>query len=294
MNLINLKARIPKAHNQLAKLKFKFFFCGIVLVSICIGCSSEEPQVQPQLVIEGRIENGGFPDVTLTYSIVPDDGESITDKLIRWGKITVSDGTTTEILTGSSQKGFIPPYHYYGHTISGTPGKTYTIRAEYNGKVVTSSVKMPKPTKIDEIIIKPVEGVDSLRQAIMYFTSPENCPAYYYLSIRKNGYDEQLLPCFLGVVGCFEPNKKISIGVFNPKTYNTKKYEANLKRGESYIVCLNRVSEAVYKFRLAYNDMIAFSHNPFLSSSQSLPSNVDGGLGVWSAQGCDKYLLKVE
>lgn len=257
------------------------------------SCSEEEEPLAPQLVIEGQIESGSLAQVLLTWSLTPDENSEIGDKIITWGKITLSDGTHEEILRGGKTTGWLPPYRYYGNEIRGEAGKEYEIRAEYKGQVATSKVRMPERTAIDSITVSAIEGVDSLRSVVMHFTAPSDCPAYYYLSIREMGSREQPLPCFMGIVSTDTPGSHIRVGVFNAKKYTEKHYVSNLRRGYDYEISLNRVTEKVFRFRQVYNEMLAFSHNPFLSTAQTLPTNIDGGLGIWSAQGTEKYELKL-
>lgn len=264
-----------------------------LLPLLTVSCSEDEEPLAPQLVVEGQIESGSFATVLFTWSLTPDENSEIGDKIIPWGKITISDGTREEILRGGKASGWLPPYRYYGNEIRGESGKEYHIRAEYKGHVATSTVRMPERTPIDSITVTPIEGVDSLRSVVMHFTAPSDCPAYYYLGIREMGSKEQPLPCFMGIVSTDSPGSHIRVGVFNAKKYNEKHFVSNLRRGHDYEISLNRITERVFRFRQTYNEMLVFSHNPFLSTSQTLPTNIDGGLGIWSAQGTARYELRL-
>ncbi len=264
-----------------------------LLPLLTVSCSEDEEPLAPQLVVEGQIESGSFATVLFTWSLTPDENSEIGDKIIPWGKITISDGTREEILRGGKASGWLPPYRYYGNEIRGESGKEYHIRAEYKGHVATSTVRMPERTPIDSITVTPIEGVDSLRSVVMHFTAPSDCPAYYYLGIREMGSKEQPLPCFMGIVSTDSPGSHIRVGVFNAKKYNEKHFVSNLRRGHDYEISLNRITERVFRFRQTYNEMLVFSHNPFLSTAQTLPTNIDGGLGIWSAQGTARYELRL-
>lgn len=264
----------------------------LLFIALAAASCSEEPSpASPRLVLEGQIESERTASVLLTWSVVPEEEGEILDKVVRWGKVTISDGENEEILAAGTAKGWYPPYRYYTLSMRGVPGKTYTITASYRGQTASASVKMPAPTPISNVEATPVEGMDSLRSVVLHFVSPPDCPAYYYLSLRPLKPRQQPLPCYLGTVAVAVPGQEVSIGVFNPKTIEHRHYTANLKIGESYEISLNRVSEEVYLFRRAFNDALAFGHNPFLSSSANLTGNVNGGLGVWSAQGTSRYVL---
>lgn len=259
----------------------------------CIGSEKEEPAT-PQLVIEGNIGSGEGATVQLTLSVVAGEDAEFMEKLVKWGKVTLSDGERTEILAGGYAPDWMPPYRYFSNMMTGEPGKTYTVRAEYKGLCARSSVRMPLPTPIESIRVEPFNGNDTLRQVTLRFIAPQDCPAWYVVTIGPTGKRQQQLPSFLGTFSVSLPGQQVEVGVFNPKIFNVKPYVANLRVGQEYVVSLNRVSREVYAFRQAYQEMIGFGHNPFLTTSQALPTNIEGGLGVWSAQGTSRRLVKVE
>lgn len=268
----------------------------ILLLAVALltaSCSEEPSQARPRLVLEGQIESERTANVLLTWSVVPEDEGEILDKVIKWGKVTISDGDSEEILAAGPIRDWYPPYRYYTLAMRGEPGKTYTVTASYRGQKASASVRMPEPTPISGVEVTSIEGVDSLRSVVLRFVSPSDCPAYYYLSLRSLNGRRQTLPCYLGTVSVAIPGQEVSIGVFNPKTIDQRHYTSNLKVGESYEISLNRVSEEVYRFRQAFNEAVAFGHNPFLSSSFNLTGNISGGLGVWSAQGTSRYVLSL-
>ena len=72
------------------------------------------PADAPEIVVEGWIEDGGFPVVMVTTS-VPVSSEyekwdSLEDHLVRWAKVTVSDGENEVVLTGKMDRNYFPPY----------------------------------------------------------------------------------------------------------------------------------------------------------------------------------------
>ena len=84
---------------------------------ICCGCSDLRlARSESKLVMEGWIEDGRFPVVLLSTSVPvstePQDMESLQDHIVRWGKVTVSDGEREVVLTGGPDDRFIPPYMF--------------------------------------------------------------------------------------------------------------------------------------------------------------------------------------
>ena len=59
-------------------------------------------------------------------------------------------------------------------------------------------------------------------------------------------------------------------------------------------VRLERVSKQVYDFWSAFDNASMFGGSQFVTVDSSLPSNIEGGCGVWSAQGVDFSYIKCE
>ena len=72
---------------------------------------------RPEIVVEGWIEDGGYPVVIVTTTVpVTDEFKewgSLNDHVVRWAKVTVSDGEKEEVLTGKLDKDYFPPYIYH-------------------------------------------------------------------------------------------------------------------------------------------------------------------------------------
>lgn len=122
---------------------------GLILLTCATltACMEEEDvELQTQLVVEGWIEDGGYPVVLLGETHAIDAGmQNIENYIVRWGKVTISDGTDSVILTGGYDNDFFPPYKYTTFKMTGQAGKTYTLTAEYRGKKPQPSRPSPSP-----------------------------------------------------------------------------------------------------------------------------------------------------
>lgn len=265
-----------------------------MLSLIAMGCN-EMPEQEPQkAVIEGIFCSGGYPSVYFTSSVSPGIDGKLSDAVINWGKVTISDGEREVVLSGRVDNTGLPPFRYYTFDMVGEPGKTYKITADFKNLHAVSQVRMPCPTPIDSITIKKTDN-DSTRAATLHFTSPADTPAYYYLSMRLQERNSRSAPCMLGSICTDVPNNHYSIPVLKPIVkIDGEKYEAQLEIGEEWEVSLNRVEKEVYEFWKAYDNMVLFSNSPFISSNESLPTNISGGFGVWSPQGTSTMQIKVE
>ena len=272
-----------------------------VTVVLCISamvCGCDESGLEPSepvAVIEGWLNSDGYPVVIFTESIVPEQSGSLRDKLITWGRVTISDGEREVVLTGGANQMMFPPYRYYTYDMKGEPGRTYTITAEYRNLKATATCRMPRATMIDSIVTHSIEGNDTLRTGVLYYTAPDDCPAYYYLTMSDGYSRSRPYATLMGTSMATTPGEVMSIPVFMPKLrVDSLTYVPQLKVGTEFTVHLNRVTAEVFEFWKAYDNMLTFGNNQFISSSVSLPTNIDGGLGVWSAQGSSSWRLRVE
>ena len=268
-----------------------------LLALLATSCISEPTAQETMAVIDGWMDSDGYPVVVFTASMQPGEGEqSVADKLIRWGKITVSDGDSTVILTGGPDRNYFPPYKYFTYKLKGKPGKTYTLDAEFDDLHATAVCTMPFPTPIDSISLKPIEGEDSLRAATLHFTAPQDTPAYYYLTIRERGKGSRAWPAMMGTASATRPGESVSIPVFHAKNQlDSLNYIPQLKLGQELEINLCRVTEEVYNFWTSYDNAVMFGGSQFLvNTNGDLGGNIRGGLGVWSVQGTSRVYLTVE
>lgn len=90
----------------------------ILLSALLLSCSGDYlPEQNDELVVEGWIEDNGFPVVILSKNINISNRyqplDSLSGCIVKWAKVTVSDGTRSVVLTGRYTKGYMPPYIYY-------------------------------------------------------------------------------------------------------------------------------------------------------------------------------------
>lgn len=273
----------------------KFLYIHAIIPMLLAACAGEiEPQ-PPRPVIEGWIDSDGYPVVMFTSSLSPDAaGGNLSDMMIRWGRVTISDGERTVIMTGGLNHDFLPPYRYYTFEMKGQPGRTYTVTADYEDLRAKASCTMPEPTAIDSIVFRPAENNDSLRTGTLYFTAPANCPAYYNVEIRQHFHGGRPYPVPFGTVTATTPGKKIAVPLSRPKNaLDTVPYEAQFRVGEQLEISLCHIDPQVYDFWHAYGNDVMFGHSVFLGGSQSLPTNISGGYGVWSARGTSKESIEI-
>lgn len=257
------------------------------------SCSQELPVEEPRPVIEAWIDNDGHPTVLFTTTVSPDpDGGSIESALVRWGSVTISDGKNEYIMTGIRDSRYMPPYKYTTIDLIGESGRSYKIVATFKDMCAEATSTIPAVTAIDSIDFQDC-GIDSLRATTLYFTAPDDVPAYYYLSIASQAEPTVAKPCLMGWKECLTPGGKVGIALFNSKRFG-ENFQPQLRVGERYVVYLHRVEQPVYEFWRAFDNAMLFSGNVLFGSDSSLPSNIIGGYGVFSARATTSKLFTVK
>lgn len=276
----------------------KYILPLIVSLILVAACEEEGPLPEPRMVLEGGIDSDGYPEVFLTMSVVPGGTPSdISEALVRWASVSVTEETEgrTVMLTGAPSRDHFPPYRYYSYEMKGRPGHIYTVAARYKGQEITSTSPMPEATPIGGVRQEPVPSDPSLRALTLYFTAPRDCPAYYHVAVRVRGDGARFLPGTLGTAEALEPGAEVTVPVLRGKTStDTLDLPAQMPVGAVVDVRLERVTEPVWRFWRAFNNAALVGSSQFISSSQSMPSNITGGYGVWAARGTSAITVKVE
>lgn len=278
---------------MLAKLNLLFPSLLALLCFVSCEESSIDKVDNNLCVIEGFIDNGDYPNIWFSTPIIPGESGTIEDNVIIWGKLTLFDGEKEVILTGGVDKGHLPPFKYYTYNMQGEPGKTYKLTAIFKNLHAEAECYMPYPTRIDNITFAPADN-DSTLVTTLFFTAPQDTPAYYYLTLTDREIDMNPHPCTLGTICALIPGEKYSIGIMRPKIkIPGERYYPHPKIGNIYKVSLNRVTKEVYDFWRAFDNVSLFTASPFFATEESLPTNIRGGYGIWSAQGVSSQVFKV-
>lgn len=260
-----------------------------LLLCCLTACNDGDITVDtPQsLVVEGWIENGEFPVVIITKTLpVTTEYQNLndlSDYLVRWAKITVSDGEQSVVLTGLYDESYYPPYIYTTSHLRGELGKTYTLTVEYEGHTLTSTTTIPASLPVvDHYQVVPCEGSENQYQIQAYF---HDNPAEknYYLFFTKMGLESNhYLASYLGAVDDAMIAGDVEYPVYRGNRYDNDEYTPYFEAGEIVSVKLAHVDQSSFNFWDQYTKAQSLTSNMFLSTSTSLPSNVQGGVGYWS------------
>lgn len=270
----------------------------LAVLLICCGCSDLRlARSESKLVMEGWIEDGRFPVVLLSTSVPvstePQDMESLQDHIVRWGKVTVSDGEREVVLTGGPDDRFIPPYSYTTAKMRGQAGRTYTVKAEYDGKVITSSTFIPE--KKDLEYLRAEEAGSGKYRLVAGLNDDPSERNHYKFFVMREGKDSSYVSSFLGLV-----NDEIlkdgmnEIAVYNGMSVRDGKFDQYFEAGDVVYVRFCTLDGKSWEYWSDFEEVQSLSKNPFFPVSGMISSNVSGGLGYWAGYGSAYYRIQID
>ena len=274
----------------------------VMLVAAFTSCEPDwdfDSDYGSEVVVEGGITADGFAKVYLSQSKILNstwDSIALSKLPVMSAKVTVSDGSQTEILVGRIDKGRLPYFVYTGSQIRGEVGKVYMLTVMYRGKEITARTTIPEPILLDSIRLQPTEGCDTLYQATAYFNDPKGEANYYKIFTQVEEKDEDYYNAFMGT---FSDEILVS-PVATAEIYRgfrhteLNKYTPFFTPGEKVNICFSQITEEGFRFWSQYENEVINSGNPVFPNTTNLPGNIDGGLGIWMGYGTAVYHVEVK
>ena len=259
-----------------------------MIVLLFEACSDDftKSQEKPKVVVEGYIENGKLAKVFLTFPFGLNDeiGEGTYENFINsYAKVVITSDSEREVLTFKKDENLLPPYYYSTMLMTGEPGKTYRLEIIFNGDTVTSVTTIPtQATEIDSMWFKEVPN-DTVHKDLFisvkrlstngdgnyfkFFTRTQRQTTFFPLAIstyREDTFGEEIIV-------------EMAAGGESFLDTTTSPYFA---LGDTVTVKASVVDPVAGEYWRMYDNETGFN-NPF-SNGSNLPSNVNGGLGVWT------------
>lgn len=275
-------------------ISFRKTLLFIGLFTLVYACKKEKNPglYKPKFVIEGWIEAGDFPYVIITHNLpffTAVDSAQLAEVIIRYAKVTVSDGMETEVLTATTDNRYFPNFVYRGTSLKGKVGGKYSLKVEYAGNIMTSETEIPNPVRIDSLwfTAKP----KNTRQLNVRIIDAANEKNYYrlYTKLEKEvGYTPTLLAnqddqYFNGKILVLQVNRGIANNL-------TTKQDPYFNAGDTVIVKLSAIPASGYEFWNSLQDEILNGANPLISSANALKTNIKGpGIGIWCGYSSKYY-----
>lgn len=268
----------------------------IFVTLMFVGCQgNDELTTKPRLVVEGWIDDGGFPVVMLTTTVniskEYQDIDSLQNHLLRWAKVTVSNGEETIVLTGAPDREMFPPYTYSSAYMRGEAGKTYTMTAQYEDFYAEASTTIPASVPVDSFVIERSAVSDTLYTVKAYFTDNSDTHDYYMFFTRVNGHTEYYLMSHFGVVDDAQTKNPVGVDIYPGTTLFDEEYVQQFHYGDTVYVKFAHIDETSYNFWRDHETAVMIGRNPLFPVINNLRSNIQGGLGYWFGYGAKEYRL---
>ena len=276
----------------------------IALALLLAACSPTwQPEGEERLVVEGWIDDGGFPVVMVTTSVpTSTEYQSIDDQkehLVRHARVNVSDGDNSVILTGMSSKRYFPPYIYTTADMRGVAGKSYSLTVEYAGMSATATTTIPAAVPLDSLWCEPSRDDAGKYNLKARFSDPEGTEDYYRLFVKVAGKDSSYVASYLGcykdsdLPGTAEIPVMHGICIDNESSWAMN--PASFEKGDDVKVKFCTMDRASYDFWNSYQSVVSLSIIPVFPATYNPSYNVSGeGIGYWCGYGASTYSIRVE
>ena len=269
----------------------KFLWLTIAVLSVlAVSCKVEK--IDEHLVVDGWIEDGGYPVVILTSSVALVDGtldyNDLSKHVLRWATVSVSDGENKVLLTGMKNDDYFPPYIYTTSKMKGQAGKTYTLNVRYGETEASAVTTIPAPQTLTKLEVNETAEGSSIRVG---FTPVDG--SYYGFFSKREHKDSSYLACMYSLVeGHGLPTDYESL-IYCGFDIMGSEYKFFYESGDHVYVRFSTMDQVSYNYWKGLFDEWAFSRSPFFPAQSTAPSNVVGGYGCWAGYGSSFYEIDI-
>ena len=278
---------------------------ALIILMMCVCSCSKDIVLEPakSIVVEGWIDAGGFPVVILTRSlpvmINRENGvelDDLSDYVVRWAKVTVSDGESEVILTGGSDKNYFPPFIYTTGGIKGVAGKTYNLKVETDDQIITATTTIPdNPPAIDSIVFSTIPNDTTLAGINVYIKDNPGTHDYYKSFYVTDLNNPHFISSVLGVVDDALADSTFVMQIIRDGNL----VEMNIdnvyyRKGTDVALKIATMDSISYNIWQGYEDRIRLGFSFVTSTTTNIPTNVNGGVGYWCGYNAKICAYKVK
>lgn len=287
------------------RIRISILYLFIFTAAVAVSCTPQAVPNEPEIVLEGWIDEGGHPIVLLHKSInFTEDFNTMEDlieeKIIYLGKVTVSDGETSVVLTGRVDTAYLPPYSYSSVRIMGESGRAYRVEAEFEGKKVSAVTTIPPKALFDSISVESMPDKPGFFRLTGYLTDMKEQSDYFVVFYRYKG-EKQYRNGLHGVASdiAADTSGVLRIPIYKNMAGTSLVDKDSLstrffRLGDTLEIKLAAIDGVSYRFWESFASLTITSTIPFLPVSENIYTNVSGGRGYWCGYGSSTYTIVPE
>lgn len=272
----------------------KFFTIFILSIIVLISCKKEESLSKQLIVVDGSIEEGGYPLVYLTgttqfESVI--DSSVYFDVILTHAKITVRTEDKSDVLILRMNNKHFPNHYYVGNTIKGEAGKTYYLEVILDGDTITSKTTIPAKIELQSLRFEKDATDTTVGFIWVGFNDPEAEQNYYRGFTKIYNIQTKYIATHLSVLDDASFNGKyVEFPLYQGFVSNTdKKIDYRYSVGDTIDINFCTIDKESFDFWSGYERELINAGNPFGAEGRNLVSNIKGGIGVWTGYSVSKY-----
>lgn len=272
----------------------------LVAMSFIISCNDSVrlPESNPQIVVEGWIEDGGFPVVMVTTSVpvteILTDISELDQYVVNWAKVTIHDGENEVVLIGQKNDNYFPPYIYTTTSMQGKAGGTYYLKVEYSGRTVTASTTIPCPKPLEYIKVNKVKDKENMFYLTGGLKDNPQTKDYYKVFTKVRKKDSTFVSSFLGLTNDEILDEEIcEIAINNGTGRISEKMNAYFTSEDFISIRFCTLDKKSWTYWSDFEEIQSLTSNPIFPVFTDIRSTVKGGLGYWAGYGSVYYKVSI-
>lgn len=279
----------------------KILYLLVGLICLIDSCTSDEiADYQPTVVVEGWIENGKAPIVSLTRMVPVESNFNDQNAVIQ---NTINDAEVCIICEGRSYQlehkidsRFSPCNIYTTEEIKGEEGKSYQLNIKTtSGEELTATTKIPPAAIIEDISAEAQDKTHE--QYTLYIQLKDDLSErHYYKAFVHIGetLPEDFHSSFLGeydntLFNSVNPR----LPIYSYKTSKQEHFNPYFSSQSVVEVKFCSVDSIAYHYWNEYAKMLELSRNPIFTYRNNLPTNIHGGIGYWFGYGAVRCKVNI-
>jgi len=297
----------------------KNIFIIFILSLFVLSCEKEVnlnlPDSEPNLVVEGYIENDQYPFVqlsnTLSFFGILDE-KKLLNAYIDDAQVFVSDGEkTVELKSYAIPLTADVTFRFYSVDTSiaehrdfkGEVGKFYQLRILYNGQEYTAQTLIPELNdNLDSFVVEIPDDEEALlenpnyrRLSCKYSDPPElGNNIRYLINVNNRGFYSNSYSVM---------NDQITNGIVSDKSFIPginnydsaySYYQPYFQLGDTVEIKWASIDKGVYDFYRTLEFTKGTIGNPFITPTKVKSNISNGALGVWAGYGAVYYTVYIQ